>query len=137
MRATIKLAIRYAIFAGIATIANIGAQEATVQVYQGPYDLFGSIMMGTGVGLVVKYVLDKRFIFRFRTQSKVHDGKTFLLYTVMGLLTTGVFWGFEFAFNDLYHNKEMRYLGGVIGLALGYLTKYQLDKRFVFRVKRP
>jgi hypothetical protein len=26
----------------------------------------------------------------------------------------------------------MRYLGGVIGLAIGYLTKYHLDKRFVF-----
>ena len=136
MRATIKLAIRYAIFAAIATIANIGAQEATVQLYQGPYDILGSIFVGTGMGLVVKYVLDKRFIFRFRTQSKAHDGQTFLLYTVMGVLTTGVFWGFEVAFNEIYHSKEMRYLGGVIGLALGYLTKYQLDKRFVFRVRR-
>lgn len=136
MRARIKLAIRYAIFAGIATAANIGAQEATVQLYQGPYDLYGSIFMGTGVGLVVKYILDKRYIFKFRPQNTAHDGKTFVLYTVMGVLTTAVFWGFELAFNALYHNKEMRYLGGVIGLALGYLTKYQLDKRFVFRVKR-
>ncbi len=29
----------------------------------------------------------------------------------------------------------MRYLGGVIGLAIGYLTKYHLDKRYVFRTK--
>lgn len=136
MRGMIKLAIRYAIFVGIATVVNIGAQEATVQVYQGPYDLFGSILIGTGVGLVVKYLLDKHFIFRFRPQNKSHDGKTFILYAVMGVLTTGVFWGFELAFNALYHNKEMRYLGGVIGLALGYLMKYQLDKRFVFRAKR-
>lgn len=136
MRATIKLAIRYAIFAGIATVANIGAQETAIQFYQGPYDLFGSIFVGTGVGLVVKYVLDKQFIFRFRPQNKAHDGKTFILYTVMGLVTTGVFWGFEFAFNELYHNKGMRYLGGVIGLALGYITKYQLDKRYVFKVKK-
>jgi putative flippase GtrA len=54
----------------------------------------------------------------------------------MGLLTTVIFWGFEWAFQLLYETKEMRYLGGVIGLALGYLTKYQLDKRFVFRVKQ-
>ena len=27
----------------------------------------------------------------------------------------------------------MRYLGGVIGLMIGYIIKYQLDKRYVFR----
>ena len=29
----------------------------------------------------------------------------------------------------------MRYLGGMIGLAIGYLTKYHLDKRYVFRTE--
>jgi hypothetical protein len=29
----------------------------------------------------------------------------------------------------------MRYLGGIIGLAIGYLTKYRLDKRYVFRTE--
>ncbi|NDE35784.1 MAG: GtrA family protein, partial [Gammaproteobacteria bacterium] len=28
------------------------------------------------------------------------------------------------------------YLGAVIGLSIGYLTKYQLDKRFVFTSSR-
>jgi len=27
----------------------------------------------------------------------------------------------------------MRYVGGVIGLAIGYYVKYQLDKRYVFK----
>jgi hypothetical protein len=26
----------------------------------------------------------------------------------------------------------MRYLGGIIGLAIGYLMKYRLDRRYVF-----
>jgi hypothetical protein len=26
----------------------------------------------------------------------------------------------------------MRYIGGVLGLSIGYYIKYQLDKRFVF-----
>jgi len=51
----------------------------------------------------------------------------------MGLATTLIFWGFEFSFHYFFETKEMRYLGGVIGLAIGYLTKYHLDKRFVFR----
>ena len=50
----------------------------------------------------------------------------------MGLVTTAIFWGFEFTFDAIYQTKEMRYVGGVIGLAIGYYVKYQLDKRFVF-----
>lgn len=137
MIASFKLAIRYAILAVVATVANIAAQEGTLHFYQGLFEIGLSIFVGTGVGLVVKYLLDKRYIFRFKAQNRRHDSRVFILYTVMGLLTTVIFWGFEWAFQYLYETKEMRYLGGVIGLALGYLTKYQLDKRFVFRVKRP
>jgi putative flippase GtrA len=54
------------------------------------------------------------------------------MYTLMGLVTTVIFWGFEFGFHHLFESKEMRYLGGVIGLAIGYFAKYLLDRRFVF-----
>lgn len=136
MIGSFKLAIRYAILAAVATLANIASQEGALHLYRGVYEIGGSIIVGTAVGLVVKYVLDKRYIFRFKAQNRRHDSRVFILYTVMGLLTTVIFWGFEWGFQFLYETKEMRYLGGVIGLALGYLTKYQLDKRFVFRVKR-
>ena len=132
-----KFAIRYAILAAFATLANIAAQELSIRVYHSRYEIMASILMGTGVGLLVKYALDKRFIFRFKAKSQRHNTRVFILYTVMGLLTTTIFWGAEWAFQYVYETKEMRYLGGVFGLALGYLTKYQLDKRFVFRVKRP
>ena len=49
------------------------------------------------------------------------------------LATTVIFWGFEFGFDHLFATKEMRYLGGILGLAIGYLSKYFLDKRYVFR----
>lgn len=127
-----RLAISYAIFALIATAANIGTQDLVIRGYSGTFDVLLSIMVGTGVGLGVKYVLDKRYIFRFRAHDAVHDGQTFLSYTVMGLLTTVIFWGFEFGFHHLFETKEMRYLGGGIGLAIGYLAKYHLDKRYVF-----
>ncbi len=133
MLASTKLAIKYAIFALIATAANIGAQDLAIRAYSGAFDILASVIVGTGVGLVVKYVLDKRYIFRFRARSVAHDTRTFALYTVMGLATTVVFWGFEFGFHHLFETREMRYLGGIIGLAIGYLTKYHLDKRYVFR----
>jgi len=87
------------------------------------------------VGLVVKYVLDKRYIFRFRARDMAHDTRTFALYAAMGVITTVIFWGFEFGFHHVFQSKEMRYLGGVIGLAIGYLAKYHLDKRYVFGTK--
>ncbi len=133
MFASTKLAINYAIFALIATAANIGAQDLVMRTYSGAFDILASVVVGTVVGLVVKYVLDKRYIFRFRARSVAHDTLTFVLYTVMGLATTVIFWGFEFGFQHIFETKEMRYLGGVIGLAIGYLTKYHLDKRYVFR----
>jgi putative flippase GtrA len=133
MFSSTRLAINYAIYALIATAANIGAQEIVVRLYSGAFDILASVIVGTGVGLVVKYILDKRYIFRFQARSVAHDTQTFALYTVMGLATTLVFWGFEFGFHHLFETKEMRYLGGLIGLAIGYLTKFHLDKRYVIR----
>jgi putative flippase GtrA len=84
------------------------------------------------VGLVVKYLLDKRYIFQYVTKDIKHDGKTFVLYVAMGLITTAIFWGFAFGFDHIFETKEMRYVGSVIGLSIGYVTKYFLDKKYVF-----
>lgn len=130
-----RLAITYAILALIATAANIGAQDLVIRSYSGSFDVLLSVFVGTGVGLVIKYILDKRYIFRFRARDAAHDGRTFALYTAMGLATTAIFWGFEFSFHHLFETDEMRYLGGIIGLAVGYLSKYHLDKHFVFRTE--
>jgi putative flippase GtrA len=127
-----RIAINYTIFALIATATNILSQDLTLQIYSGAYSILLSVFVGTGVGLVVKYVLDKKYIFRFQVRDAVHDSQTFTLYTVMGVVTTVIFWGFEFGFDYLFQTKAMRYTGGVIGLAIGYYVKYQLDKRFVF-----
>ena len=130
----VKLALVYSFLAAIATLANIGAQDVVIRLYDGIGAVTLSMIVGTGVGLVIKYVLDKRYIFRFRARDAAHDGKTFFLYTVMGLATTAIFWGFELGFDYLFATKQMRYLGGVLGLAIGYLVKYNLDKHYVFRM---
>ncbi len=127
-----KIAISYTIFALFATIANIGSQDFSLRLYDGIYAVLLSVLVGTVVGLVVKYVLDKKYIFQYPVKNTAHDTQTFALYTVMGLITTAIFWSFEFGFDYLFQSKEMRYTGGIIGLAIGYYIKYQLDKRFVF-----
>jgi len=128
-----RISIAYTIFALLATVLNIGVQDFAIRILTGPNQLLFSVGAGTLAGLVIKYVLDKRYIFKFQTKNVSHDSQTFLLYASMGLVTTVIFWGFEFGFNYLFQTKELRYLGGVIGLGIGYLSKFHLDKKFVFR----
>jgi len=81
---------------------------------------------------VVKYLLDKRWIFAdAETGLRAHSRK-FSLYSAMGLITTAIFWASETAFWLAFGTHEARELGAVLGLAAGYVVKYQLDKRFVF-----
>ena len=68
----------------------------------------------------MKYALDKRYIFCFKPENAAHDSRLFMLYSLMGILTTLVFWGAEWLFEILFRNDFMRYLGGVMGLGIGY-----------------
>lgn len=132
MNSIARIGMLYAVFAALATFANLGAQALVVWVYRDAYAIEISILAGTAVGLLIKYILDKRHIFGFQADSLRHDSKLFALYSFMGVFTTALFWGIEYAFHWLFGTDAMRYLGGAIGLALGYVIKYHLDKRYVF-----
>ncbi len=137
MKTVAHLAFLYSIFAALATMANLGAQALFVWLYQGPYAIQLSILVGTATGLPIKYVLEKRHIFDFQSEGLAHDGKLFFLYSFMGIFTTALFWGVEYAFHWMFGTDAMRYLGGALGLTVGYVIKYHLDKRFVFVTKMP
>src|SRR5260370_25938649 len=95
---SMRLAIVYTIIALISTAANLGAQELTVRTWHGALQIELSVFIGTCVGLVVKYVLDKVFIFSFRPASTLYDLNTFYLYTPMGVVTYQLFWCFELGY---------------------------------------
>ena len=127
-----KLGVLYVIFACIATVVNLVTQEFTGQIYPFAYPLAVSIFAGTLTGLITKYVLDKKYIFAYKTENQSKNMKTFLLYSSMSVITTIIFWATEFAFDAYFQTKTMRYVGAVLGLSVGYITKYQLDKKYVF-----
>ncbi|ALG89687.1 MULTISPECIES: GtrA family protein [Actibacterium] len=126
------LILRYAAFAVLATLANLGAQRAVLGLAGGGTGFALAVAVGTAAGLVVKYLLDKRWIFADRSTGLKAHGRKFTLYTAMGLVTTMIFWGAETAFWLTWKTDAMREAGAVLGLAVGYVVKYNLDRRFVF-----
>lgn len=128
-----KLAVKYIIFAVIATLVNISFQWLSLKIYDLRFSLYVAMFVGTIAGLAVKYVLDKKYIFYHKTETKTEDAKKFLIYSFMGVFTTVIFWGTELAFNSIWQHPVSKYAGAVAGLSIGYITKYRLDKRFVFR----
>jgi putative flippase GtrA len=128
------LAVRYALFAGIATAANLATQRLVLQSSGHALAFILALLAGTLVGLVIKYALDKRWIFADPSRGLAAHGRRFSLYTLMGVVTTVIFWGSETLFWLTWRTQLAREVGAILGLSIGYLAKYQLDRRYVFAV---
>jgi putative flippase GtrA len=127
--------IKYIIFALISTLFNLVFQYFSFELYSGFGSLYSAMFFGTLAGLIVKYILDKKFIFYHVVENKKEDAKKFALYSLMGVFTTLIFWGTEITFDTLLQDPNAKYLGAVIGLSIDYIIKYFLDKKFVFIYK--
>jgi putative flippase GtrA len=152
MRRPLPVWLRYAAFAALATAANLATQwlatlagkalwpdgagtlaVLAVSVPAAEAVYWTALVAGTGAGFLVKYVLDKNFIFHHRSASVGSGLATIVLYGVTAVITTLIFWGVQRAFTLLGPEEFWKYPGGACGLVPGYLLKYFLDKRFVFR----
>ncbi len=128
-----KIFITYSIVTIFSILLNIGIQALSIEIYAGHFSIEISMLMGVLVGLPLKFFLEKRLIFFFNSKSLVHDMKVFVLYVVMGVVTTLIFIFVEYVFHVLFMTGFMRYVGAGVGLAIGSLVKYHLDKYFVFK----
>lgn len=126
------LVLRYSAFAAIATVINLATQRVSLGIYDDKFGIPLAIFFGTVVGLIAKFYLDKRWIFYDISTSTNENSRKFGLYALMGVATTLIFWAMEYGFWVVWHTDLMREVGAIIGLSIGYVTKYQLDKRFVF-----
>ena len=154
------LAIKYALFAIISTLLNLLFQYFSFFFYAGFASLYVAMFVGTLAGLISKYILDKKYIFYHTPKNKKDDAKKFMLYSLVGVFTTVIFWGTEIGFDALFNSDVMnntgtvswlnheavkrvttlfgvtgesaKYVGAVVGLSIGYVTKYFLDKKYVF-----
>lgn len=129
---TSQLVLRYGAFAILATLANLLTQRLVLAGADAPIGYGLALVSGTGVGLLLKYVLDKRWIFHDAVQSARAETGKFWRYTLTGIATTLLFWGAETGFWLVWKTDLMREAGAILGLSVGYVVKYNLDKRFVF-----
>lgn len=137
VRALSRIALSYCAIALVSSALNIAVQAAWVALDRGAHAIPLSMLAGTAACVPLKYVLEKRHVFGFRAQNLRHDGELLVLYAFFGVFTTLLFWGVEWLFQLAFHTAGMRYVGAAVGLALGFVLRYQLDRRFVFvaRVK--
>jgi putative flippase GtrA len=126
------VAIKYTTFAIISTLFNLTFQYFSFIVYVGFGSLYVAMILGTLAGLIAKYILDKKFIFYHLSLDLIDDTKKFALYSMMGIFTTIIFWVTEISFDMYFPDPNAKYLGGLIGLSIGYVIKYFLDQKYVF-----
>ena len=125
------IALRCIVFAAVATAVNLASQWIGLLIYGGPHALLFAMAVGTATGLATKYVLDKRWIFYDTSSGATVNMQKFSLYTLMGVLTTAIFWLTERIVDALSYGG-LRFVGAIGGLTIGYICKYRLDRRFVF-----
>ena len=128
------LVAAYVLFAVASTAINLGTQYIVVQTLGGlvPNLLAVSIGCGTIAGFVSKYLCDKHLIFFDRSQNHLDETRKIALYGGFSVLTTIIFWGAEVGAYDLFGTQTAKYSGAVAGLAIGYASKFLLDRRFTF-----
>lgn len=123
--------VRYVAFAIAAGACNLVMQEVWIRLI-GATPIMLSVLFGTAVGFAVKYLLDRNWIFMDGYTDQAAEARKVAAYGLVSVLTTLLFWAVELAFLFASGSATAKYLGAVIGLALGNALKYRLDKQYVF-----
>ena len=92
-----------------------------------------SVLAGTSVGFVVKYLLDKPWIIFFKVcGGRAIELREGLAYGMFSAGTTLLFCGIELTAWQLWQTTAAEYVGAVVGLSLGNRIKCLRDNHYVF-----
>ena len=123
-----SIGFKYILFAILATTVNIFFQYLSFLLIEHKYELYIAMLNGTILGMILKYYLDKNFIFYY-VKKEFNNKNIFLLYIFTSIFTTILFWAIELWFSYYVNINYSEYLGALVGLTLGYSLKYLLDKQ--------
>ena len=114
--------VLYFLFALLASFINIIGQHIFLTFNK---NLFLAVIVGSGAGLVFKYVLDNNFVFDGKQPINI---KTFFIYAFVGACITPIIWIVEVIFLNIFRTVFIRDVGALLGIALAYYLKYEMDK---------
>ena len=115
-------------FALFAAPVNLIGQHISLNYHE---NLFLAVIVGSALALVFKYILDSSIVFDGKKRSNL---KTFLTYAFFGACITPIVWIVEVSFLNIFGTVFMRDIGALLGIALAYWIKYEMDKRYVFSI---
>lgn len=92
-------------------------------------ELIGSIA-AVGITYIIKFFLDKYIVFKKSSLKMKETSQEFLKYFGFAILTTLENVGIQFILSNLF-NAPLE-LSTIIALSIGYLTKFFLDRKYVF-----
>lgn len=119
----------YVLFAGAAVGLNVLVQRLVFAVYHGPQTIVVAMVVGAGVALTAKYFLDRKWVLGVRHAA---DEEEIIKYAMAGATITLVFFAFQYTIWIFYQTDLARDIGIVLGMAVGYLIKFLIDRKFVF-----
>jgi len=92
-------------------------------------ELVGSIV-AVGITYIIKYILDKFFVFQKKEVKVKETSMEFLKYFGFAIITTIENIGIQFLLTNFFFTPlEINIL---IALSIGYITKFFLDRKYVF-----
>ena len=118
----------YFLFALFVAPVNLIGQHISLNYHE---NLFLAVIVGSALALVFKYILDSSIVFDGKKRSNL---KTFLTYAFFGACITPIVWIVEVSFLNIFGTVFMRDIGALLGIALAYWIKYEMDKRYVFSI---
>ena len=93
-----SIGLKYILFAILAMTVNIFFQYLSFLLIDHKYELYIAILNGTILGMILKYYLDKNYIFYY-VKKKFNNKNIFLLYIFTSIFTTIIFWAIELWFS--------------------------------------
>jgi len=129
-----ELLFLYIVFAVIVSITNLSSQRLVLSFLTGNVGYFAALFIGTFIGVVLGYFLDKNWIFKDPVMPYGVIGKQFFWYAMTGAIHTPVFWLIESIFWFIWETDGMREVGAVLGLVIAYTLKYFILRRYVFKL---
>lgn len=92
-------------------------------------EFIGSIV-AVGITYIIKFFLDKFIVFKAIDTKLKQTSKEFIKYFVFAILTTLENIGIQFIMSNIFGSPLEFSI--IIALSIGYLTKFFLDRKYVF-----